>query len=230
MFVQVRYLGEEGANTPLVAAVSMCNPFNLVGSVRTCSLPPARGLHVVLQLSNAGADWQCNGCRSSPMLIFKKGSTGMFRLLQRSSWHLRQQTSWDTTHKIPRASWPCRFYDSRLAKSLRSIFLSHESLFLARGGNLRPDVAASCKSIREFDDAITRVTFGMPVAGRSASIIVCCRLLICCHTCTWLRRLAQCGRLLRWFVQLGLDPFGENTIVLHTGTVKRPAAFDFVVP
>ena len=30
LFEQVRYLGEEGADTPLVAAVSMCNPFNLV--------------------------------------------------------------------------------------------------------------------------------------------------------------------------------------------------------
>ena len=55
---------------------------------------------------------------------------------------------------------PFRFYDGRLAKSLRNIFLGHESLFLARGGDLRPDVAATCKSIREFDDAITRVTFG----------------------------------------------------------------------
>ena len=54
----------------------------------------------------------------------------------------------------------CRFYDGRLARSLRNIFLSHESLFLARGGDLRPDIAASCTSIRQFDDAITRVTFG----------------------------------------------------------------------
>ncbi len=43
--------------------------------------------------------------------------------------------------------------------------MSHESLFLARGGDVRPDVAANCKSIREFDDAITRVTFGMPLSG-----------------------------------------------------------------
>lgn len=62
----------------------------------------------------------------------------------------------------------CRFYDGRLAKSLRNIFLGHESLFLARGGDLRPDVAAASTSIREFDDAITRVTFG---ACRALSLL-----------------------------------------------------------
>lgn len=29
--ILVRYLGEQGANTPIQAAVSLCNPFTLVG-------------------------------------------------------------------------------------------------------------------------------------------------------------------------------------------------------
>ncbi len=45
MSAQVRYLGEEGADTPLVAAVSMCNPFNLVGGDLTCRLNATRMLH-----------------------------------------------------------------------------------------------------------------------------------------------------------------------------------------
>ena len=64
-----------------------------------------------------------------------------------------------------RPTMPCpalnRFYNRRLADSLRNIYKQHEPLFLARGGDLRPDVAAQCKTIREFDDAITRVTFGV---------------------------------------------------------------------
>jgi predicted alpha/beta-fold hydrolase len=37
---QVRYLGEEGPDTPLVAAISMCNPFDLVSNALLwcCSL------------------------------------------------------------------------------------------------------------------------------------------------------------------------------------------------
>ena len=54
-----------------------------------------------------------------------------------------------------------RFYDKRLASSLRNIFLRHEALFLSQGGELRPDIAAKCTSIREFDDAVTRVVFGV---------------------------------------------------------------------
>ena len=102
------------------------------------------------------------------MLTSRRGSTGMEQSLQRSLWHAKDPPS-GMLQEIHASdphwtSCPRRFYDGRLAKSLRNIFLGHESLFLARGGDLRPDVAASCKSIREFDDAITRVTFGMPVA------------------------------------------------------------------
>ena len=55
MPAQVRYLGEEGADTPLVAAVSMCNPFNLVRGVLACWPPPTRMLHC-----GVAAD-QCRG-------------------------------------------------------------------------------------------------------------------------------------------------------------------------
>jgi len=53
MSAQVRYLGEEGADTPLVAAVSMCNPFNLVGGDLMCCL-----LHVCLHCGVAAVDWR----------------------------------------------------------------------------------------------------------------------------------------------------------------------------
>lgn len=70
------------------------------------------------------------------------------------------QSSTQLHHARIRPRSLIRFYDKRLATSLRNIFLSHEALFLERGGELRPDLAAKCSSIREFDDAITRVVFG----------------------------------------------------------------------
>ena len=37
--ILVRYLGEEGEKTPIRAAISMCNPFNLVRHCAACSYP-----------------------------------------------------------------------------------------------------------------------------------------------------------------------------------------------
>ncbi|CAL8470709.1 g10251 [Coccomyxa elongata] len=109
--ILVRYLGEEGPNTPISAAVSMCNPFNLV----TCD----NNFHVGFN----------------------------------------------------------RIYDRNLAHSLRNIYKRHERLFDGIGGEYQLDLAAKCESIRDFDDAITRVTFGWPsvdayYAGSSSSLSI----------------------------------------------------------
>ena len=53
-------------------------------------------------------------------------------------------------------------YDHNLAKSLRNIFMRHAHLFDGIGGDYQPELAANCRTIREFDDAITRVSFGWP--------------------------------------------------------------------
>ena len=37
--ILVRYLGEEGERTPIQAAISMCNPFNLVRHTAACFHP-----------------------------------------------------------------------------------------------------------------------------------------------------------------------------------------------
>jgi predicted alpha/beta-fold hydrolase len=55
-----------------------------------------------------------------------------------------------------------RVYDVNLANSLRRIYARHEHLFQGLGGEYNPTLAANCKTIREFDDAITRVSFGWP--------------------------------------------------------------------
>ncbi|KAK9810879.1 hypothetical protein WJX73_005069 [Symbiochloris irregularis] len=96
--ILVRYLGEEGEGTPIVAAVSMCNPFDLVKSDAN----------------------------------FQKGFS--------------------------------RLYNSRLASSLSAIFRSHRHIF-EQSQDPRPydlQRAANSKTIREFDDAITRISFGWP--------------------------------------------------------------------
>ena len=57
----------------------------------------------------------------------------------------------------------CRsIYDRNLAKSLRNIFMRHAHLFDGIGGEFQPELAANCRTIRDFDDAITRVSFGWP--------------------------------------------------------------------
>eukprot|EP00891_Asterochloris_glomerata_P000961 jgi/Astpho2/961/e_gw1.00016.122.1_t len=55
-----------------------------------------------------------------------------------------------------------RIYDKSLAQSLREIFSRHSHLFKDVGGEYDIQKAATCKSIREFDEAITRVSFGWP--------------------------------------------------------------------
>jgi predicted alpha/beta-fold hydrolase len=94
--ILVRYLGEEKERTPIKAAASLCNPFDLVKSDNN----------------------------------FHHGFN--------------------------------RIYDFNLAKNLRNIFKKHEPLFVDIGGAFNPELAASCKTIREFDDALTRVSFGWP--------------------------------------------------------------------
>lgn len=53
-----------------------------------------------------------------------------------------------------------RIYDKNLARSLRNIFKKHVHLFKGLEERYDLDLAASCTSIRDFDDAITRRTFG----------------------------------------------------------------------
>ena len=57
-----------------------------------------------------------------------------------------------------------RVYDRNLANGLRKIYKNHEHLFegLQDKGAYQLDLAANCKTIRDFDDAITRVSFGWP--------------------------------------------------------------------
>lgn len=57
-----------------------------------------------------------------------------------------------------------RVYDRNLANGLRKIYKTHEHLFegLQDKGAYQLDLAANCKTIRDFDDAITRVSFGWP--------------------------------------------------------------------
>ncbi len=55
-----------------------------------------------------------------------------------------------------------RIYDRNLAASLCNIYKRHEHLFEGIGGDYQLDLAADSKTIRDFDDAITRVSFGWP--------------------------------------------------------------------
>jgi predicted alpha/beta-fold hydrolase len=53
-----------------------------------------------------------------------------------------------------------RIYDANLAASLRRIFARHTELWRTAPPPLRPDLVPSCRTIREFDDAITIHSFG----------------------------------------------------------------------
>ena len=92
--ILVNYLGQEGAASPVVAAVSMCNPFDLP-------------------------------------LADKAFAVGFNKI-----------------------------YDWNLAASLRSIFTQHAALWTDAKPPFDPARAAAARTIRDFDDAITRVSFG----------------------------------------------------------------------
>ncbi|KAI9092288.1 hypothetical protein K1719_027788 [Acacia pycnantha] len=51
-------------------------------------------------------------------------------------------------------------YDKALAKALREIFKKHALLFEDIGGEYNIELAANAKTVREYDDGITRVSFG----------------------------------------------------------------------
>ena len=97
--ILVNYLGEEGDKAPIAAAVSLCNPFDLV-------------------ISDANF------------------STGFNRV-----------------------------YDTNLATSLRTIHAKHAHLWDTPAGKAKhfnSAAALQATTIRQFDDAITRVSFGWP--------------------------------------------------------------------
>ncbi|GBG76200.1 hypothetical protein CBR_g21949 [Chara braunii] len=92
--ILIRYLGQEGSNTPLKGAVSLANPFDLV---------------------EADID-------------FGKGFN--------------------------------RVYSNRLANVLGKIFRKHEALFEGIGGEFDLVKARAARTVREFDEGLTRVSFG----------------------------------------------------------------------
>lgn len=55
-----------------------------------------------------------------------------------------------------------RIYDWSLANGLRRIFAQHRQLFADSDKPFKVDLAANCKSIRDFDEAVTSVQFGWP--------------------------------------------------------------------
>ncbi|KAL4433399.1 hypothetical protein ABPG77_010252 [Micractinium sp. CCAP 211/92] len=75
-----------------------------------------------------------------------------------------------------------KIYDWNLARSLNSIYKQHHHLFekeaaTPQGRPYRADLALNAKTIRDFDDAITRVAFGWPsvdayYAGSSSSLSI----------------------------------------------------------
>ncbi|GLT35752.1 hypothetical protein SLA2020_101790 [Shorea laevis] len=77
-------------------------------------------------------------------------------------------------------------YDKALAKSLREIFKRHALLFEDMGGEFNIPLAANAKSVREFDEGLTRVSFGFKSvddyysnSSSSDSIKHICRPLLC---------------------------------------------------
>lgn len=56
-----------------------------------------------------------------------------------------------------------KVYDWNLANSLRSLSFDHLDLFEGSDKPYDLELARRAKTIREFDDAVTRVSFGMRV-------------------------------------------------------------------
>ncbi len=87
----------------------------------------------------------------------------------------------------------------------------HLPLFLARGGELDPELAVKCTTIRDFDDAVTRVVFGAPAAPLFLCLPPWCAAQV--------RRVVAPGALAVWKAQDGtsrpfqrLDPRGHCAV------------------
>ncbi|KAK1438561.1 hypothetical protein QVD17_04370 [Tagetes erecta] len=79
-----------------------------------------------------------------------------------------------------------KVYERALSSSLRRIFKKHALLFEEIGGEYNIPAAANCKSVREFDEALTRVSFGFKSvddyyskSGSADSIQYVCKPLLC---------------------------------------------------
>nr|XP_025888266.1 embryogenesis-associated protein EMB8 isoform X2 [Solanum lycopersicum] len=77
-------------------------------------------------------------------------------------------------------------YDKALANSLRKIFKKHALLFEDMEGEFNISLAANAKTVREFDDGLTRVSFGFKSvddyysnSSSSDSITNVCTPLLC---------------------------------------------------
>ncbi|CAD7705102.1 unnamed protein product [Ostreobium quekettii] len=94
--ILLNYLGEEGQQSPIKAAVSLVNPFNLVISDKALKIGVAR------------------------------------------------------------------LYDRNLGLAMRKLFQPHVALFRGHAEEHRIQAALNAQTVRDFDDAITRVSFGWP--------------------------------------------------------------------
>ncbi|XP_076927679.1 embryogenesis-associated protein EMB8-like [Bidens hawaiensis] len=79
-----------------------------------------------------------------------------------------------------------KVYDKSLSSSLRRIFKKHALLFGEMSEEYNIPAAANCRSVREFDDALTRVSFGFKSvdeyyskSSSSDSIPNVCKPLLC---------------------------------------------------
>ncbi|CAL9077567.1 unnamed protein product [Musa acuminata var. zebrina] len=77
-------------------------------------------------------------------------------------------------------------YDKALARALREIFKKHALLFEGLGGEYNILMAANARSVREFDEGLTRVSFGFKSvddyyfnSSSSSSIGCVCTPLLC---------------------------------------------------
>lgn len=77
-------------------------------------------------------------------------------------------------------------YDKALARALRKIFRKHAFLFEGLGGEYNIPMAAKARSLRDFDEGLTRVSFGFKSvddyylnSSSSSSIENVCTPLLC---------------------------------------------------
>ena len=151
--ILVRYLGEEGSKTPVAAAISMCNPFNLVSLISCAPLPSLEltfsqvRMHVRFGLPEIA--------RPQPVPLWPSSRADGFNALQSGgvdasllgeSRRCPKLTPCERRLKIDGLIVEClvcrqvtcdenfkigfnRIYDKNLANGLRRIYKSHEHLF-----------------------------------------------------------------------------------------------------
>lgn len=142
----------QGDKTPLAAAASMCNPFDLV----LCDRAFETGIMA------RAADASLRSFGRNPVVFLHKEAPerpGCHRARDADS---HNPSLLKLSFSLSLSPAQGSVYSTNMGKGMRRLFAPHEGLFRAESKKFDYRLAAAAKTVRDFDEAITRRSFGFP--------------------------------------------------------------------